>query len=158
MFNLARWSSHMGPLFRTTFSDFDAILLQPFYFGLFLCKVSSIQQLADKIQVGKKIPKSSVIQESTYPVCPATITHNNADISPVTKKFADPDIVTTSQVLSLKCPLSFMRMEVPCRSHLCTHIQCFDATSYLQLQEQGPQWLCPICNKSAPYETLAVDE
>ncbi|KAH7349511.1 putative SUMO ligase SizA [Plectosphaerella cucumerina] len=121
-------------------------------------RVELTYALTAKIQVGKKIPKSSVIQESTYPVCPATITHNNADISPVTKKFADPDIVTTSQVLSLKCPLSFMRMEVPCRSHLCTHIQCFDATSYLQLQEQGPQWLCPICNKSAPYETLAVDE
>lgn len=50
-----------------------------------------------------------------------------------------------------------MRLEVPCRSLSCTHLQCFDATSYLQLQEQGPQWLCPICNKSAPFDQLAVD-
>ncbi|RFU72254.1 e3 sumo- ligase pli1 [Trichoderma arundinaceum] len=35
--------------------------------------------------------------------------------------------------------------------------KCFDATSYLQLQEQGPQWLCPICSKSAPFDQLAVD-
>lgn len=76
----------------------------------------------------------------------------------VSKMAADTDIVTTSQVLSLKCPLSYMRLQVPCRSHFCTHIQCFDATSYLQLQEQGPQWLCPICNKSATFESLAVDE
>ena len=41
---------------------------------------------------------------------------------------------------------------------MCSHIQCFDATSYLQLQEQGPQWICPICSKSAPFEHLAVDE
>ena len=66
-------------------------------------------------------------------------------------------MVATSQVLSLKCPLSYMRLEVPCRSVRCTHLQCFDATSYLQLQEQGPQWLCPICNKPAPFEQLAVD-
>ncbi|PON21706.1 hypothetical protein TGAM01_v209444 [Trichoderma gamsii] len=26
-----------------------------------------------------------------------------------------------------------------------------------KLQEQGPQWLCPICNKSAPFDQLAVD-
>lgn len=40
----------------------------------------------------------------------------------------------------------------------CKHITCFDATSYLQLQEQGPQWLCPLCNASAPFNSLAVDE
>ena len=76
----------------------------------------------------------------------------------VNKKAQDPDVVATSQVLSLKCPLSYMRLVTPCRSLSCTHIQCFDATSYLQLQEQGPQWVCPICNKSAPFEQLAVDE
>lgn len=66
--------------------------------------------------------------------------------------------MATSSVLSLKCPLSYMRLDVPCRGMGCSHIQCFDATSYLQLQEQGPQWLCPICNKPTPYEQLAVDE
>lgn len=51
-----------------------------------------------------------------------------------------------------------MRLDLPVRSLSCKHIQCFDATSYLQLQEQGPQWLCPICNKPAPFANLAVDE
>ncbi|ROV98995.1 hypothetical protein VSDG_03796 [Cytospora chrysosperma] len=36
--------------------------------------------------------------------------------------------------------------------------QCFDACSYLQLQQQGPQWLCPVCSKPAPFDRLAVDE
>ena len=51
-----------------------------------------------------------------------------------------------------------MRLSLPVRATTCKHIQCFDATSYLQLQEQGPQWLCPICSNPAPYESLAVDE
>ena len=76
----------------------------------------------------------------------------------VTKKASDPDVVATSQNLSLKCPLSYMRLSLPCRGVSCNHIQCFDATSYLQLQEQGPQWLCPICNKPAPFDQLAIDE
>lgn len=76
----------------------------------------------------------------------------------VTKLAGDPDVIATSQNLSLKCPLSYMRLKTPCRGLSCNHIQCFDATSYLQLQEQGPQWLCPICNKPVPFDQLAVDE
>jgi hypothetical protein len=76
----------------------------------------------------------------------------------VVNKARDADIVATATVLSLKCPLSTLRIELPCRSIACKHNQCFDATSYLQLQEQGPTWLCPICNNSAPFDTLAVDE
>jgi E3 SUMO-protein ligase PIAS1 len=50
-----------------------------------------------------------------------------------------------------------MRIDVPCRSTACSHNQCFDAASYLQLQEQAPTWTCPICNKPAPYGSLQVD-
>ncbi len=51
-----------------------------------------------------------------------------------------------------------MRLGIPVRATSCKHIQCFDATSYLQLQEQGPQWVCPICNQPAAFANLAVDE
>ncbi|KAF6830503.1 sumo ligase [Colletotrichum plurivorum] len=116
-----------------------ALTNKKYYLVIYVCKITSAQDLAGRIKMGKRIPKHSVIQE-------------------ISKKAADTDIVTTSQVLSLKCPLSYMRLDVPCRSTSCSHIQCFDATSYLQLQEQGPQWLCPICNKHAPFDQLAVDE
>ena len=59
--------------------------------------------------------------------------------------------------MSLKCPLSAMRIALPCRSTVCSHNQCFDAESFLQLQEQAPQWSCPICNKNFRFEDLAVD-
>ncbi|KAH7308209.1 transport protein particle component-domain-containing protein [Stachybotrys elegans] len=116
-----------------------ALTQKKFFLIINVCKVTSVSELVTTISTRRRIPKDSVIQE-------------------LNKKAQDPDVVATSQVLSLKCPLSYMRLQVPCRSVNCTHIQCFDATSYLQLQEQGPQWLCPICNKSAPFEQLAVDE
>ncbi|KAI0110510.1 PINIT domain-containing protein [Nemania sp. FL0031] len=109
-----------------------------FYLAAYLCKMVSVDELVTKIR-GRKISKETVIQE-------------------MTKKANDPDVVATSTVLSLKCPLSYTRLRTPCRSVLCNHIQCFDASSYLQLQEQGPQWICPICNKAAPFENLAIDE
>ncbi|KAI0195022.1 PINIT domain-containing protein [Astrocystis sublimbata] len=109
-----------------------------FFLAVYLCKTAPIEELIAKIR-GRKITKAHVIQE-------------------MTKKANDPDVVATSTVLSLKCPLSYTRIRTPVRSILCNHISCFDGSSYLQLQEQGPQWLCPICNQSAPFENLAVDE
>lgn len=70
----------------------------------------------------------------------------------------DADIVATSTVMSLKCPLSTLRIQIPCRSLSCTHNQCFDAASFLELQQQGPTWTCPVCNKSASFESLQIDE
>lgn len=74
------------------------------------------------------------------------------------KKANDPDIEFGSSVMSLKDPISTLRINTPCRSTVCTHNQCFDAESFLQLQEQAPTWTCPICNKTISYEGLAVDQ
>ncbi|OBT99089.2 SUMO ligase siz1 [Pseudogymnoascus verrucosus] len=116
-----------------------ALTTKTFYFMVSVVKTVAVEELRKKIENGKKLSKESVINE-------------------MVSKAADPDIVATSTVLSLKCPLSTLRMDLPCRSTACRHNQCFDATSYLQLQEQGPTWLCPICNNSATFETLAVDD
>ncbi|KAG7403756.1 E3 SUMO-protein ligase pli1 [Fusarium oxysporum f. sp. rapae] len=47
--------------------------------------------------------------------------------------------------------------QLPCRGLSCKHLQCFDATTYIQLQEQSPQWECPICYIYVPFDVLAVD-
>ena len=74
------------------------------------------------------------------------------------KKANDPDIEVGSSVMSLKDPISTQRINTPCRSTVCTHNQCFDAESFLLLQEQAPTWTCPICNKTVSYDGLAVDQ
>ncbi|WEW61867.1 E3 SUMO-protein ligase pli1 [Emydomyces testavorans] len=73
-------------------------------------------------------------------------------------KAEDAEIVATSAVMSLKCPLSTLRITVPCRTVLCSHNQCFDAASFLQLQEQAPTWACPVCNKTTSFEGLQIDQ
>ncbi len=70
----------------------------------------------------------------------------------------DTDLVATSSIMSLKCPLSTLRIDIPCRSSICTHNQCFDANSFLQLQEQAPTWTCPVCNKAVLFDHLQVDQ
>lgn len=114
------------------------------------------QSLQRPFHRGAEYPKTLSLPSVRFPTHWAL--RNPVLTATVNEKAQDPDVVATSSVLSLKCPLSYMRLDVPCRGLRCAHIQCFDATSYLQLQEQGPQWLCPICNKPTPFEQLAVDE
>ncbi|KAG9829939.1 hypothetical protein KCU63_g14882, partial [Aureobasidium melanogenum] len=104
-----------------------------------LVKVTSANDLATRLkQTGSRIPKDTVLRE-------------------MAAKAQDPDIVATSTVMSLKDPISTMRINIPCRSNVCSHNQCFDGSYFLQLQEQAPTWTCPVCNKTLSYQSLCVD-
>ncbi|XP_046403040.1 E3 SUMO-protein ligase PIAS3 isoform X2 [Ischnura elegans] len=70
---------------------------------------------------------------------------------------ADNEIATTSLKASLVCPLGKMRMATPCRATTCYHLQCFDASLYLQMNEKKPMWICPVCDKPAIYDNLVID-
>lgn len=75
------------------------------------------------------------------------------------KLHCDPEneISTTGLQVSLVCPLSKVRMSVACRAEGCAHLQCFDASSYLQMNERKPRWICPVCHKHAPFDALRID-
>lgn len=70
---------------------------------------------------------------------------------------ADTEIATTSLKVSLVCPLGKMRMQLPCRATSCSHLQCFDASLFLQMNERKPTWVCPVCDKPILYDQLAID-
>ncbi|KAF2657389.1 hypothetical protein K491DRAFT_741916 [Lophiostoma macrostomum CBS 122681] len=106
---------------------------------VYLVKKHSIASLAKHIKERQVITKHNVLRESE-------------------EKANDADIEVGSVNLSLKDPISTLRITIPCRSMICSHNQCFDAESFLQLQEQAPTWNCPICNKTVSYQGLAVDQ
>ncbi|TGZ72822.1 hypothetical protein CRM22_001851 [Opisthorchis felineus] len=70
----------------------------------------------------------------------------------------DDDLVMPNTLpVQLLCPLSKCRIEVPVRGHHCSHVQCYDATTYLIINERKPSWNCPVCDKKAYYEDLMID-
>ncbi|KAH5740662.1 hypothetical protein HBI17_176240 [Parastagonospora nodorum] len=106
---------------------------------VYMVRKFSVEELTQRIKQRNVITRQSVLNE-------------------MAEKANDPDIEFDSMVMSLKDPISTLRISTPCRSTVCTHNQCFDADSFLQLQEQAPTWTCPICNKAISYEGLAVDQ
>ncbi|KAG1784012.1 PINIT domain-containing protein [Suillus placidus] len=115
--------------------------IQPkkFYLIVMLVEATTVEQLVDKLKKGKY--------------------RNHEDIVAQMNKTSseDDDIIAGSQKMSLKCPLSFMRVATPCRSILCPHPQCFDATSWFSCMEQTTTWLCPVCEKALNFEDLIID-
>ena len=59
--------------------------------------------------------------------------------------------------LSLACPLSGSRLDVPVRTHACAHAGCFDLRAFLAYNAVVAQWRCPVCNAAASPERLALD-
>jgi hypothetical protein len=49
------------------------------------------------------------------------------------------------------------RMTYPTRASTCDHLQCFDADTYLRMNEKKPKWVCPVCNRPAYFDTLFLD-
>merc|ERR1711892_255365 len=58
---------------------------------------------------------------------------------------------------SVACPLGKMRMSMPCRPQSCDHLQCFDASLFLMMNEKKPTWTCPVCDSPAKYDDLMID-
>ncbi|KAG8219763.1 E3 SUMO-protein ligase [Butyriboletus roseoflavus] len=110
-----------------------------FYMTVFLVEVTTVAQLVDRLKKGKYRGSQDVISKMFRP-------SND-----------DDEIVAGPQKMSLKCPLSFMRVQTPCRSMLCVHSQCFDATSWFSCMEQTTTWLCPVCEKVLSPDDLIID-
>ncbi|PWN17941.1 hypothetical protein BCV69DRAFT_295601 [Microstroma glucosiphilum] len=70
---------------------------------------------------------------------------------------AEDDIEIGTATLSLKDPLSYTRINYPCRSIHCSHSQCFDALFFFLSNEQSPTWSCPHCSKILKPEDLFID-
>ena len=83
------------------------------------------------------------------------------------KTDADPDsdievedlgLMATRHRVSLLCPITQSLIVVPTKSTFCSHLTSFDLKAFLQMNERRLQWTCPLCKKSAAFESLRVDQ
>ncbi|KAM4032292.1 zinc finger MIZ domain-containing protein 1 isoform 1-T4 [Anomaloglossus baeobatrachus] len=93
--------------------------------------------------------------------CITKIKRNFSSVAATTGNAAlngEDGVEQTAIKVSLKCPITFRRIQLPARGHDCKHVQCFDLESYLQLNCERGTWRCPVCNKTALLEGLEVDQ
>ncbi|KAK4473613.1 hypothetical protein MN116_002965 [Schistosoma mekongi] len=130
--------------------------------GIYLMRRRSPQQLCGllhstsfqsanimKMEIIKKLSPNATVGSSVS-------VHNPSHSSALIEE--DDDLVMPNTLpVHLLCPLSKCRIEVPVRGRNCRHVQCYDATTYLIINERKPTWNCPVCDGKAAYEDLIVD-
>ncbi|KAJ7052251.1 PINIT domain-containing protein [Mycena amicta] len=110
-----------------------------FYLVVQLVQMHRVSTLVHTLRTTRSVPAEDVRRQM---VCTMT---------------SDDDIIAGTLKLPLKCPLSFGRIALPCRSSKCTHSQCFDAASWYAVMEQTTTWLCPICENVLDWRELIID-
>ncbi|KAH9837202.1 PINIT domain-containing protein [Rhodofomes roseus] len=110
-----------------------------YYLVVMLVETTTVEQLIDRLKKGKYKSGQEILAQMNQAAS------------------EDDDIVAGHQKMSLKCPLSYMRIATPCRSTKCVHSQCFDAFSWYSVMEQTTTWLCPVCEKALNMDDLIVD-
>ncbi|KAI9499223.1 hypothetical protein BDB00DRAFT_223791 [Zychaea mexicana] len=99
----------------------------------------SVESLVEKLVLTQFLPKEDVLQKFA-------------------KNQEEADVFIEFQTLSMKCPLAFSRIQTPIRASSCSHAQCFDAYTFLKMNEQTPTWSCPSCSRPiASFDDLFVD-
>lgn len=69
----------------------------------------------------------------------------------------DPDLATTSFLFCLICPIGKSKIKIPTKSINCEHLQCFDAYTFILMNEKKPNWTCPICRQPCSYDDLQIE-
>ncbi|XBI07536.1 hypothetical protein VPH35_135428 [Triticum aestivum] len=83
----------------------------------------------------------------------------SAYAQPVTTDLPDSDMLLEGPSrVSLKCPISFRRVQTPVKGHLCKHHQCFDYDSYMDINSRKPTWRCPCCNTPSNFIDIRIDQ
>jgi len=114
------------------------------------------QRHAATIQIVKAVQTETLInklQQKTE----RSSEHTIAFIKEKLKPDPDSEIALTSLKVSLCCPIGRTRMKIPCRANNCNHLQCFDGSLYIQMNERKPSWVCPVCDQKSHYDQLFKD-
>ncbi|PHJ24363.1 miz sp-ring zinc finger domain-containing protein [Cystoisospora suis] len=63
--------------------------------------------------------------------------------------------------IKLVCPVTFTRIEIPCRGRSCLHLQCYDLAGYLLVTKNtkafNTRWKCPECHLYVRPDELVID-
>ncbi|KAJ7399169.1 zinc finger MIZ-type containing 2 [Pitangus sulphuratus] len=124
-------------------------------FVLQLVHRPSVRSVLQGLIKKRLLPAEHCITKSEHPV---KRNFSSGTIPGTPGPNGEDGVEQTAIKVSLKCPITFRRIQLPARGHDCRHIQCFDLESYLQLNCERGTWRCPVCNKTALLEGLEVDQ
>ncbi|EPS65870.1 hypothetical protein M569_08907, partial [Genlisea aurea] len=69
----------------------------------------------------------------------------------------DIEVVADCIPVSLRCPMSGLRMKMAGRFKDCAHMACFDLEVLVEMNQRSRKWQCPTCLKNYSLEKIVID-
>ncbi|KAG8838610.1 SUMO ligase siz1 [Serendipita sp. 400] len=113
--------------------------IQKYYLVVNLVEVTSVKELVNRLR--SRIQSRDTVLEKIK-----------------SQQSGDDEVQMGPTRLSLRDPLTYTRLKLPCRASTCVHIGCFDASCWYSMMEQTTTWLCPICDRTLDVAELVIDE
>ncbi|KAF4638914.1 MIZ/SP-RING zinc finger domain-containing protein [Toxoplasma gondii] len=130
---------------------------QMFHLGVFLCDSKSPETLANQVW------QSGQVKEAEAEKRVLAIINNRTGNAAKSDDSDDDDVMCleVTRRIKLLCPVTFMRIEVPCRGRACMHLQCYDLSGYLLVTRNtkafNTRWKCPECHLYVRPDELVID-
>ncbi|CBZ56311.1 Suppressor of variegation 2-10, isoform E,related [Neospora caninum Liverpool] len=131
---------------------------QVFHIGVFLCDSRTPDSLS------KQVWQCGQLNEPEAEKRVLDIINNRTGNSGKSDDSDDDDDVMCLEVtrrIKLLCPVTFTRIEVPCRGRACMHLQCYDLAGYLLVTKNtkafNTRWKCPECHLYVRPDELVID-
>ncbi|VDM34164.1 unnamed protein product [Hydatigera taeniaeformis] len=128
------------------------------FFAIYLVQKHSTKELCEALRT-HAYRSAQVVQKQIVDKLASTVTSCSVGSGGGMVEESDDDDLQIQNTLpvQLLCPLSKCRIKLPVRGQRCQHIQCYDADTYLLINERKPAWKCPVCDILAPFHELFVD-
>ena len=69
----------------------------------------------------------------------------------------EDDLAEVDTIVSLKDLLLQDRIKLAVKGRQCSHLPCFDLSTFLELSQQSGVWQCPICHKGVLWDDVVMD-
>lgn len=120
-----------------------------------------IPSIVKEIEETRFVSKSTILREGMSQITSSLynflFTRLNFPLYIALLAETEEDIVQTVERVPLSDPTTFQRITVPCKDPGCSHAQCFDCATFLELNKSIPTWTCPICNRRIDPKSIYVD-
>ncbi|PFH31328.1 MIZ/SP-RING zinc finger domain-containing protein [Besnoitia besnoiti] len=133
---------------------------QQFHLAVLLCESKTPDALANQVWQQGQVAEADAEKR----VLDIIGNRSGKDSAQSSADDSDDDDVMCLEVtrrIKLLCPVTFTRIEVPCRGRACRHLQCYDLAGYLLVTKNtkafNTRWKCPECHLYVRPDELVVD-